>query len=238
MPLRRVFGEMRPEAIKPRHVYGYMAKRPRVSGNREAAVLSAVLSWAVRKGIIDFNPIYGQVKKEKETPRDRLPTPEELQLFLDTAGNDFLRGYCALKRITGMRQGQLLDINLTYQWDGEVLTIPGSKRGKDVEYEGEALKTVITSILGRRLPRGHLFLNRRRKPVTATGFRSMWRRAMDKFEEAGGERFNEHDIRAMVASEAKTLEHAQALLGHQDSRVTRRVYRRKAERVKVLDPVP
>lgn len=236
VPLRTAFGKMRPETIKPRHVYAYMAERPHVSGNREAAVLSAVLTWATQTGLIDFNPIRGQVRKRAEKPRDRVPEPSELQAFLDTAADEFLRGYCALKRITGMRQGQMLAINLTYQWDGELLRVPGSKGGKDIDYEGKALNLVIGQILGRRLPRGHLFLNQRRRPVTATGFRSKWRRAMEKYEKAGGEWFNEHDVRAMTASEAKTLEHAQALLGHQDSRVTKRVYRRKAERVTVLDP--
>ena len=139
VPLRKVFGHMRPAAIKPRHVYAYMAERPKVSGHREAAVLSSVLSWAVSKGMIDANPIYGQVRKP-EKPRERCPEPEELEAFLDTADDDFLRGYCALKRITGMRQSQLLAINLNEQWDGELLRIPGTKRGKTVEYEGEALR--------------------------------------------------------------------------------------------------
>jgi integrase len=46
------------------------------------------------------------------------------------------------------------------------------------------------------------------------------------------ERFTEHDIRAKAASDAESLEHAQALLSHADSRTTKRIYRRKPERVK------
>jgi integrase len=43
------------------------------------------------------------------------------------------------------------------------------------------------------------------------------------------EPFTEHDLRAKVASDADTLEHARALLAHADSRTTDRIYRRKAE---------
>ncbi|MGB1226240.1 MAG: hypothetical protein ACPHCN_19150, partial [Mycobacterium sp.] len=71
-------------------------------------------------------------------------------------------------------------------------------------------------------------------PYTPSGFSSIFKRQMVKFIQRGGEKFNEHDIRAHVASNADTLDHAQALLGHQDSRTTDRVYRRGAVRVKVI----
>jgi integrase len=47
-------------------------------------------------------------------------------------------------------------------------------------------------------------------------------------------RFTEHDLRAKCASDAPTLEHAQQLLAHADSRTTKRIYRRKAEQVNPL----
>ena len=42
------------------------------------------------------------------------------------------------------------------------------------------------------------------------------------------EHFTEHDLRAKVASDATSLQHATELLAHADSRTTERVYRRKA----------
>lgn len=38
----------------------------------------------------------------------------------------------------------------------------------------------------------------------------------------------EHDLRAKVASDAKSLEHAMQLLSHADPRTTQKTYRRKA----------
>ncbi len=46
-------------------------------------------------------------------------------------------------------------------------------------------------------------------------------------------RFTEHDLRAKVASNEESLERAKRLLGHADSRITERVYRRKVE---VIEP--
>jgi integrase len=47
-------------------------------------------------------------------------------------------------------------------------------------------------------------------------------------------RFTEHDLRAKCASDAKTLEHARALLAHADARLTDKVYRRRPE---IVDPL-
>jgi integrase len=48
------------------------------------------------------------------------------------------------------------------------------------------------------------------------------------------ERFTEHDLRAKCGSDAESLARAQQLLGHADSKITERVYRRKPEIVQPL----
>jgi integrase len=64
----------------------------------------------------------------------------------------------------------------------------------------------------------------------------MWQRYMERVikETKVENHFTEHDLRAKVASDAGTLEHARSLLAHADSRTTDRIYRRKAEVVKPL----
>ena len=64
----------------------------------------------------------------------------------------------------------------------------------------------------------------------------MWRNFMTRVLEETKlkEHFTGHDLRAKCASEAETLEHAQALLAHADGKVTQRIYRRKPERVRPL----
>tara|TARA_S200002703_G_scaffold1223_2_gene2054 strand:- start:187 stop:1179 length:993 start_codon:yes stop_codon:yes gene_type:complete len=236
-PLKRVFGKLHPTDIKPVQVYKYLDKRPRVAGNREASVLSSALTFAIEKGWVEHNTIRGNINRRgdrREEPRRRSPSLEELLAFCDL--NPHLRGYVTLKRITGLRQGQLLALNLTEHWDGTYLHPNISKGGNDTRYHGLGLETAIKSIVGpRRVPKGPLFLNRHGRPMTSTGLKSAWRRAMQKYVDQGGERFNEHDIRKYVADAADTLQHAQQLLGHTSAKVTAAVYRQRPQDVEVLE---
>lgn len=236
LPLRKVFGHIRPRSVKPVHAYAYRNKRPRVAGNREVSVLSSALTYAVEIGIIECNPLRGQVSRRgaaSERPRTRIPSLEELEAFCKV--NPHLRGYVTLKRITGLRQGQLLAINLTEHWDGEGLRPPTSKGGKDTIYRGDGLRAAINGILGSRLPRGPLFLNKQGRVLSSSGFRSSWRRAQQRYIKKGGTRFNEHDIRKTVAMQAESLEEAQRLLGHQEPKTTAQVYRIGTVEVEVLE---
>ena len=69
-----------------------------------------------------------------------------------------------------------------------------------------------------------------------SGWNSTWQRFMKRVmtETKVEERFTSHDIRAKNASDAKDLVHAQEMMGHSDSRITDRVYRRK---IKVIEPL-
>ena len=226
LPLRKVFGHMKPESLRADMAFKYRTQRPRVSGNRELSVLSSALDYAVSQGLVERNVLKGNLARKganAEPVRKRVPTGDEIEAFCQTAPH--LRGYVALKLITGLRQGQLLAINLTEHWRDGKLTPPTSKGGRITEYSGEALAVIIKTIIGDRLPRGWLFLNRKRAQVTATGLKSAWRRAMAVYVVKGGEEFHEHDIRKTVATMADSLERAQKLLGHQDARTTAQVYR-------------
>ncbi len=239
VPLRRVFGEMRPHAIKASDAYRYRSKRAqkaRVAANREVSVLSSALTFAVEKGWIEHNPLRGQISRKgaaAEKPRYRIPTFEELDQFCEI--NPHLSGWVLLKRLTGLRQGEMLAINLDEHWDGKVLSPPASKGGKSTEYVGEALERAISTILNGRVPHGPLFTTRHGTRMSASGLRSKWQRAMRKFEKCGGEKFNEHDIRKTVANAAESLEEARRLLRHQEAKTTARIYRIGTERVSVLE---
>lgn len=235
--MRPVFGHMRPSALKPRHVYEFMTHRPRVAGNREKAVLSAVMTQCVRWGAIDRN-LVREVKRNKETPRDRYVSDTELDAFVAHASK-MLRAYCDLKMMTGLRQGQLLALHRTY-WDGEVLQVPAAKAGRTVRYSGPKLRAAINACLELQKGEGaiasvYILSSRTGTRYTSDGFRAIWQRAMRKHIKAGGVRFTEHDLRAKVASDSETLETASKRLGHQQQSTTKRVYHRKPVEVTVLD---
>lgn len=236
--LRKVFGRMQPADLKPTHVYAYMDRRPPVAGNRERATLSAVMSRCVEWGLVERN-LVREVRRRRETPRDRYVDDAEVTAFLEHC-SPFLRAYVHLKLLTGLRQGQILQLQRS-DWDptsGE-LRAQAAKGGKVVIYSGPGLPEAVAALqeacrTGAATNVRSLWLmpNRSGRPYTGDGFRSLWQRAMAAHVAAGGERFREHDLRAKVASDAEA-EHARALMGHRTA-ITERVYRRKPSRVAVL----
>ncbi|TDJ24800.1 MAG: integrase [Gammaproteobacteria bacterium] len=236
--LRAVFGHMPPAAIKPTHVYQYMDKRPPTAGNRDKATLSAVMTECVRWGALDRN-LVREVKRNKETPRDRYVEDAELEAFKAFAG-PMLTAYLSLRMLTGLRQDQILGLKRS-DWDGKHLKAPGVKAGRTVIYTGEALIDAVNGLLalgrGQAASSMYLLSSRNGTRYSTDGFRSIWQRRMTKYMQAtGGERFREHDLRAKVATDSKDLSTASTRLGHQSETTTKRVYRRKPATVHVLQP--
>ena len=128
--LRPVFGRMPISALKPRHVYAYMDKRPHVIANREKATLSAVVTECVRWGAVDRN-LVREVRRNPEKPRDRYVEDEDVLAFLQHC-SPFLKAYVDLKTLTGLRQGQLLSLEASC-WDGEVLHLWCRQRRAGIE---------------------------------------------------------------------------------------------------------
>ncbi len=233
--IRGVFGKMAPRDLKPKHIYGMLRRLKPREGNYCLAVLSNVLTVAVERGAIERNPCR-EVKKNVLEPRERYVTDAELDAFLKHC-TPFLRAWVGLKVITGIRQGQMRTLHVS-AWDGERLTVKGAKQGRDIIYEGDALKPAMAAILAVRASRKvgsvYLFPNRKGGMYTPDGFRNLWQYAMAKYVEAGGERFTEHDLRAKMVSDSESTESAQRRAGHRSSAVTRRVYERKPQLVEVL----
>ncbi len=237
--LRTVFGHMRPEDVTPPDIYAYMdARKAPVRANREKALLSHVFQYAIRWGAVKDNPCR-RVSRNLEKPRNRYVSDDELELFLSVCP-PFVQAYVGLKRLTGLRCGDMLSIKLSDLTD-EGLVVTQGKTGTRLLYEWtRELRAAIDEVL--RLPRPvrglNLFCTRRGQPYTADGFRSIWQRAMEKAVATGHERFTEHDLRAKVITDARNLgQDAQRLAGHKTSAMTDRYVKvRQLERVTPLRP--
>ena len=230
------FGHMAPRELRPAQIYQAMDRMKPVAANRMRSTLSTLMSYCVRWGAIDRNPVR-EVHRNSEQPRDLYVEDEQLEAFLRHAG-PLVRAWVPLKQATGLRQGQMLALDED-DWNdatGE-LTARGVKKGFDVVYYGGQLRAAVEGVfaLQRRPSRGEgpqpLFRARNGDRYTDDGFRSLWQYAMTKHVEGGGERFTEHDIRAKVASDSEDDLQAQARMGHRSLNTTRRVYRRKPQRV-------
>jgi integrase len=253
--LRAVFGKLSITAIRPQLIYQYAAKSvSRTQGRREIRVFSHVYTKAVEWGLIDRHPFKGEVRLQGETPRTRYIEDWELEecLKLESKRKSgsvlMIQAYIRMKLLTGLRRGDLLRLTMDALRGDGIHVLPrktAHTTGKRIiiEWSPALEAAVMMAKEARPIDLGkYLFCNRRGECYfdevkdTASGWNSMWQRFMDRVlkETAVKERFTEHDIRAKSASDAETLEHAQRLLAHADSKITDRVYRRKPERVKPL----
>lgn len=234
--LRPVFGSMWPEDLAPKHVYQYLRERTaKVRGNREIAVLSNVMQQAIEMGLVDANPCK-QVRRNAESPRERDVTDADVAGFLPHC-TDWMRAYIGLKTLTGLRQGDMLKLGKANERD-DGLYVDTAKRGKRLLFAWTpALKSAWDACKGirRRVSTLHLFASRNGTPMTASGFKTAWARAMAKAVTAGVESFAENDLRAKVAGEAMDLgQDAASMLGHSSDAVTRRHYVRGTRKVQPL----
>ena len=223
----------------------------RIAAHREVEVLRHAFTKAVEWGYIRAHPFKGEVRLEGEAPRSRYVEDWEVIECLTLgarrrAGSVLaIQAYIRLKLLTGMRRGDLLRLRMVdCREDGIHVTPHKTKQstGKKVIYNwSPELRAAVESARAARPLHIAPFLFCDRKGQSyldeetgqCHGWKSMWQRFFDRVlaETKVTERFSEHDLRAKCASDAKSLEHARAMLSHADARTTEAIYRRRPERV-------
>lgn len=243
--LMPVFGEFRVVDFESSWAFKYYDKRSQYSisvANSEIKVLSHAFTKAIEWGVMknSEHPIRGLKIKKSDPVRDRYVEDWELIEFLSVCPQ-WLRLYVQLKLMTGMDKSTLLSIRLTDLNSEGIVAARVKTKGKARVYAwSEELQSCIDAIkrLHRRVGSMWLFCSKQGQPLrkdngSTSAFDSAWKRAMAKAldETKLAERFTEHDLRAKAASDAESLEFAQKLLDHSDSKITKKVYRRKVETV-------
>lgn len=241
--LKAGFGHMPIVSLRPCDVYAMKDKlgvRSQAQANRHIAVLSHAYTKFIEWGLTDNHPIKQKVIKYGYKPRDRYVEDWELLEFLSVAP-DLILAYCPIKLITGLRKGDILSITLQcLQDDGMKVYNSKTKKWMLFEWSDELLQAVDNiKALRRKITSVYLFHTNRGQPYvkedrTTSGFDSIWNRAMSKALERTKlkNRFTEHDLRAKVGSDVESDERAQQLLNHSSIALTKRVYRRKPNKVK------
>jgi len=240
--LKLVFGHMDYGKVTRKHVAGFLRQRTDRDGkpapvraNREAALLSSAYAWGMGEPqfTITENPCYG-VRRNTESPRTRYLQTVELQRFGRGYAPRWLRCYILLKRLTGLRQGDMLKLGRAND-TGRGLEVATGKTGKVLRFRWtRSLRIAVDAILAlkRPVPSLYFFTSRHGTQLSAYGFKSAWQRAMNAYEAAGNERFWEHDIRGKTGSDASSDARAQELLGHATQATTKRSYRRAPANVR------
>lgn len=248
--LKEFFGQMHYADVTGKHCATYLKKRKDKSGhptpvraNREIAFLSSAYAWAMGEDRyeVTMNPCYG-VRRNPERPRERYVETAELRRFTKSYATPRLRCYCLLKRLTALRQGNILKLDDTNLTDRGIEYQQNKRGARRIIRWSWALRIVVRAALSlrpespplpenvTRMPRP-LFSSRYGSHLSSRGFKTDWQRHMRAYAAAGNPRFWEHDIRAKAGSDASSDERARNLLGHSSVTTTRKHYRRAPEKV-------
>ncbi len=216
-------------------------KRP-VAANREIQCLARMFSIAKSLwGYTEYNPCL-QAMYNVETPRS-VYVDDAMFMKVYEKALPILQCMMDLAQMHAARRGMLLRMTLGTITDAGVLLPLNKKKKADVQrYQRilwtDELREVINRALELRqkarggqnqiadLTSAPLFLNRKGKAITVSGFNSMWYRARSKAGFAEGE-FHFHDIKAKSMSDSPDAVNAMERGGHVDLRMAKRVYRRK-----------
>lgn len=112
----------------------WRAKVAKESGEREAdnrlSVVSAMLTWGVRNGIIFNNHVRNFERLYHSDRSDIIWLPEHVEAFMEVAPVELQRVMIVALH-TGLRQGDIRRLKWSH-YDGEALDLRESKRGREV----------------------------------------------------------------------------------------------------------
>lgn len=239
--LVEVFGKMRPQAVKPSHVWQYLhqyrGQESPTRANREIALFSTLFNRLLGAGIVDRNPCQG-IERNDETPRDRLVSDAEFRAFLkfcwrrgDAGQRLALAAYLAY--LTGKAQGQILKLT-RHQITPAGIEFSARKRGAGtLVLWTRRLRRMVRYALAMPCDVVPLYVihNQSGSAYTSDGFKSNWQRAMNDWCKTGRERFTFHDLRAKTVTDVTEQgRRASELTGHRQEATVARVYDRRRVR--------
>lgn len=248
--LREAFDNAPIDAIRPQAIAQYRdARSAPVRANREIAMLSAVFNMAREWGYTQRdNPCRG-VRKNKERPRDYYAEADVWDAVYARANED-LRDAMDLAYLSGQRPADVLKMS-KHDIRNDELHVRQNKTTHKlrIRLSADGRPTELGACIERLLARpvqamnGRLICTEGGQPMTPKMLRGRFDAARAAAAEAATkagntglakriEAFQFRDIRPKAASEIVSLDEASALLGHSDSQITQRVYRRVGEVVK------
>jgi len=237
--LSPTFGHLEPKHITIDMCRGYVAKR-RVTGKRGATAdgtiwtelghLRTVLVWAADSKLIEYAPRIERPSKPK--PRERYLTRAEAGKLLEAASAPHIRLAIILMLTTAARVGAVLDLTwdrVDLEREQIRLALPDSMTRK-----GRATVPINGTLMAalQEAKRGALtshVIEWNGKPVASikTGFGAA-------VEGSGLQDVTPHVLRhtaaVWMAEDGVDMEEIAQYLGHEDSRITRRVYARFSPR--------
>jgi len=238
--LRPVFGNMQIGTIKPMHVYRYRdranQKFSKATVNHDIEVISHLHTKLVEWGMIESNPLTGNIRKNSIPPRTRYVEDWEITEAY-TVASPQIQAYLLLKLLTGLRRGDLLKLQLSDLKNDGIHIRPNKTKNSSgtkiiIQWTDELNEAVEHAKEVRKVITLYLFSTRNGQPYGKNAFDSLWSRFMTKVlaHTKVTERFQEKDLRKKTASDME-LALASELLNHSKEELTKKVYQIKGRPV-------
>lgn len=200
--LYAVFGDVDPDAVRPKHLAQYLDSRSaKKLANKEVAALSSAYNYAMRRGLAETNPCHG-VRRNRVKPRDRYVRHEE---FLDVFNRapECVQDIMAGIYLMVLRPGEARRLRRS-SITREGVLIEETKTGKrKIVEHSPALKFILERAIARAPASPFVFTNSRGEPWTESAMHSALRRLW--VDEAP--RWRWHDLRAKGESDHKSGGH-------------------------------
>ena len=234
IPIRKVFGEMGPDDIRPSHIYKYMSMRPPIIANREKTMLSQLMKLAIQLDLTTTNPCkYVQRNPEKARNRE-IQDNEFIEVY--KRAPDALKNAMDLALVTGLREADILKLTLSENWSKKGLKVLTGKTGKEILFKATPALVQIVERCAKSdtsIQSMHLIRTTKGQGYSSSGFQKVFGRLMTKVVAATGiERFQFRDIRARAGKESDD----EKFLGHQDPSTYHRHYRPGTLNVTPIEP--
>lgn len=199
----------------------------RGTANKAVALLSAVMSFAVDRRLVDINPVLG-VKKYREGRKERYLSSDEMKRLGDALegakGRELPGALTAIRllALTGARRGEILNAEWSQvDFDRSILILPDSKTGHKVLLLGTPAMDVLTNAV--RIKDNPYICPGKTPGKPIVNVQKIWNRIRS---EAGIPDVRLHDLRhsfaSVSAAEGDSLLVIGKLLGHTNPSTTER----------------
>lgn len=199
----------------------------RGTANKGVALLSAIMSFAVDRRLVDINPVLG-VKKYREGRKERYLSADEMKRLGDALGaaegRELPGALTAIRllALTGARRGEILNAEWSQvDLERSILILPDSKTGHKVLLLGSPAVGVLTNAV--RIEGNPYVCPGKTPGQPIVNVQKIWNRIRS---EAGIPDVRLHDLRhsfaSVSAAEGDSLLVIGRLLGHTNASTTER----------------
>ena len=200
-PLRKAFGHMGIDAVKPKHCYAFVDAYPSKSTAEHAvSVLSSAYKLAVKKGWLDTHPLQGEIsfaeERKKRSKKKVALTDDEIYAVLSLPSRRkngsvlAIQAYIRLKLLCGARRIDLLRLQIgDLKHDGIHITPSKTSSTSGVsiiiEWSSELRETIEMAKRARPVDISpFLFCTKTGQPYVDefdhdAGWKSMWQRTQN-----------------------------------------------------------